>query len=173
MRKTLSIFLCLAMIFSFAACGSSKEEGKAVLGKLKEYEVGDYKFNLPETYEFNDLDEVKAEDNCIAMLTDSEEKLPDLWVYEDECQGTTIKQHILAIDAAWDFKEMSYYSIGNENYARTVYDEDWYGQKLVNEHYYKIGNGSKVLSFDFAYSAAADAKAAHEYIVAVAEALGF
>ena len=171
MKKLLSIILCLAMIFSLAACGSKEEE--ITIGKLKEFQVGDYKLNLPETYELNDLEEVKAEPNCIAMLTDSKGKLPDLWIYEDECQGTTIKEHIMNMDAEWDYNEMSYYSKGDANFAKTVYDEDWYGQKLVNEHYYKIGNDAKVLSFDFAYPAADDAQLAHNYIVAIAEALGF
>lgn len=167
MKKVLSVLLCLTMVLAFAACGGTK------IGELKEFEIGDYKLNLPATYELNDLKEVKAEPSCIAMLTDSKGKLPDLWIYEDECQGTTVKEHIMKIDAAWNFSEMSFYSKNGINVAKTVYDEDWYGQALINEHYYKIEKGSKVLGFDFAYSKTKDAESAHEYIVAVAEALGF
>lgn len=173
MKKTLSILLCLIIVFSFAACGDKNQEEKAMIGEVKEYNVGDYKFNLPETYVFNDLTEVKAEPNCIAMLTDSEKTLPDLWVYEDECQGSTIKEHIMKLDATWNFSEMSFSSKDDVTLARTVYDEDWYGQELVNEHYYRIENGTKVLSFDFAYSKTDDAKIAHENIIAMADVIGF
>ena len=173
MRKILSILLCLAMVLTFAACGAAKSGAKTELGKLEEYNIGDYKLNLPATYVANDLVEVKAEPSCIAMLTDSEGKLPDLWIYEDECQGATLKEHIINLDAEWDFNEISYYSKNGTNLARTVYDEDWYGEALLNENYYKIENGTKVLGLDFAYSKTKDAESAHEYIVAVAEALGF
>ena len=172
MKKVLSIVLCLAMVLAFAACGAEKE-AKTELGKLEEYTFGDYKLNLPETYVANDLIEVKAEPSCIAMLTDSEGKLPDLWIYEDECQGATLKEHIISLDAEWDFNEISYYSKNGVNLARTVYNEDWYGEALLNENYYRIEKGTKVLGFDFAYPAADNAEVAHKYIVAMAEALGF
>ena len=172
MKRVLSVLLCLAMFFAFAACGADKQE-KLVLGKLKEYEIGDYKLNLPATYEFNDLTEVKAEPSCIAMLTDSEKKLPDLWIYEDALDGATLKEHIINLDDVWDFNEISYYSKNGAELARTVYNEDWYGEKLLNENYYRIAKGTKVLGFDFAYPKASDAENAHKYIVAIAEALGF
>ena len=173
MRKVLSILLCLAMVLAFAACGASKQAAKTELGKFEEYTIGDYKLNLPATYVANDLVEVKAEPSCIAMLTDSAGKLPDLWIYEDECQGATLKEHIINLDAEWDFNEISYYSKNGTNLARTVYDEDWYGEALINENYYKIENGTKVLGLDFAYPQADNAGLAHEYISAMAEALGF
>ncbi len=159
------------MIFSLVACGNN--QGGASLGKLAEYEVGDYVFNLPSTYVLNDLTAVKAEADCIAMLSDSKEKLPDLWIYEDECQGTTIKEHIMTIDATWNYNEMSFFSKDGANLAKTVYDEDWYGQNLVNEHYYKITKNATVLGFDFAYPQSADAEKAHKYVTAIAEVLGF
>ena len=169
MKKVLSILLCAAMILAFTACGTTKAE----LGEFKDYDIADYTLKLPATYEFNDLAEVKAEPSCIAMLTDSEGKLPDLWIYEDECLGSTLKEHIINIDSTWDFKEIFYYSKNGTYLARTVYDEDWYGQALINENYYKIENGARVLGFDFAYAETDDAELAHEYIVAIAEALGF
>lgn len=170
MKKLVSIVLCLAMLLSFAACGSGK---RVSLGKLEEYSIEGYKLNLPCTYVANDLVEVKAEPSCIAMLTDSEGKLPDLWIYEDNCQGSTLKEHIINIDKDWDFNEITYYSTDAGALARTVYDEDWYGEALINEHYYRIENGTKVLSFDFAYNAADDATRAHEYILLIAKALDF
>lgn len=172
MRKVLSILLSLVMVLTFAACGA-EQEAKTELGKLEEYSFGDYKFNLPYTYVANDLVEVKAEPSCIAMLTDSEGKLPDLWIYEDDCQGATLKEHIFSLDSVWNFNEITYYSKNGMNLARTVYDEDWYGEALINENYYRIEKDTKVLGFDFAYTTADDAKVAHEYIVAIAEILGF
>ena len=167
MKKVLSVLLCLTMVLAFAACGGTK------IGELKEFEIGDYKLNLPATYELNDLKEVKAEPSCIAMLTDSKGKLPDLWIYEDALDGATLKEHIINLDDVWDFNEISYYSKNGAELARTVYNEDWYGEKLLNENYYRIAKGTKVLGFDFAYPKASDAENAHKYIVAIAEALGF
>lgn len=162
-----------ACLTKFDAENMLKNMNELVHEKTKEYKIGDYKFTLPATYELNDLAEVKAEPSCIAMLTDSQGKLPDLWIYEDECQGKNLKQHILNLDSVWDFKEISIYSENGKTLARTVYDENWYGQQLINENYYKIEKGTKVLGFDFAYSKADDAVLAHEYIVTIAEALGF
>lgn len=171
MKKALSIFLCLTMILSFAACGN--KNSNLELGESKEYEVETYKFNLPASYEYNDLAEVKAETNCIAMLTDSEGKLPDLWVYEDECQGASLEEHLNILNDQWSYSSISCTSKGNNEVAKTVYDEDWYGEELVNEHYYRLEQDNKVISFDFAYPKADDSELVHEYIAAIAEVLGF
>jgi len=170
MKKILALTLCLLMVFCFAACGKT---GSVKIGKTKEYEIGGYTIELPKRYQFNDLKEVKAEPSCIAMLTDEEGEFPDLWIYEDECEGSSIKDHILNLDEVWHYNELSIYIIGGTNVAKTVYDEDWYGQNLINEHYYTIGNDSKVLSFDFAYQDNSEAESKHAYVLAIAGSLGF
>lgn len=171
MKKLLSVILCLSMIICFAACGSS--EDNAQQESTKSYEAGSYTFELPDTYELNDLKEVKAEDDCIAMLSDKEGTLPDLWIYEDKCEGSSIKEHIMSIDKTWNFTELSVYEKDGSQVAAAKFDEDWYGTDLVNEAYYRLEDNSKVLTFDFAYETSADQESMHSGIVTIAESLGF
>jgi len=170
MKKVLSLILCVAMLVCFAACGA---KSSVQIGKTKEFTVGDYKVNLPETYEANDLEEVKAEPDCVAMFTDSKGKLPDLWVYVDDCTGDSLKAHVIALDGTWNFNEFSVYTKNGKTYANAIFDEDWYGQSLINEQYYRLESGNKVLGFDFAYETSADKESQHAYIQAIAAELGF
>jgi len=171
MKKIISLALCLLLVFSFAACGNKKD--RLNIGTFEIFEIGNYVINLPSRYEYNDLVAVGAEPTCIAMLTDEKGELPDLWIYEDECEGSSIKAHIKNMDEVWDYKELSIYIVEGTNVARTYYDEDWYGANLINEHYYKIGDKNKVLSFDFAYKETDDTESKHAFVLAIAEELGF
>jgi len=171
MKRTIALILAALVILSSAGC--VKKDETIDLGKLKEYEIGSYKLSLPESYEFDDLQDVMAEPNCIAMLTDGNGKLPDLWVYEDPAEGATLKEFVFAHDKQWDFNRLTVYKKDGEFLAVSVFDENWYGQDLINEYYYRMEDGNKILAFDFAYEKTADEKLAHSYIEAVAAVLGF
>jgi len=145
MKKVLVIVLCLAMVFGLSACGKEKSTFK----KTAEYYIDSFTIELPETYVEQDLKEVQAANNCIAMLKDSSKKLPNLWIYKDTNNEETLWDYILEQDKTWNYDEITLY--GHEhNFAKTIYKENWYGDTLYNVQYYKIEGGNTVLSFDFA-----------------------